>query len=156
MAVWIKDKSVGPREGWTYEVEGGGYVLAPSYSQLYLRIVERCKANDLPIPTREEIDQRLCETLTIECYDSAGGTRIDNKYGKAIEPHKSGDKNWPWYLLPTKLLAIDTDKGLGDIVERVIGPIGGNAFTWWHIKTFGKPCSKCGQRKEDWNRDYPL
>lgn len=62
---------------------------------------------------------------------------------------------WPLPLQPLKLLAIPSDTGLGDIVERIVGPIGGDAFKAWHLRIFGKPCG-CQQRKEAWNQMYPL
>lgn len=69
---------------------------------------------------------------------------------KPAEPQK-----WPTLALPMKLLAKPGDKGLGDIVARVIGPIGGDAFKAWYAATFGKSCG-CEVRQEVWNRRYPL
>ena len=62
---------------------------------------------------------------------------------------------WPFILRPLKLLAIPSDKGLGDIVERVIGPIGGDAYKAWYEKAFGKPC-KCTKRQDGLNERFPL
>lgn len=45
--------------------------------------------------------------------------------------------------------------GLGDVVERAIGPIGGDAFKTWYKKITGKDCG-CGQRKQWLNERYPL
>lgn len=62
---------------------------------------------------------------------------------------------WPKVLLPMRRLAKASDRGLGDIVERLVGPIGGNAFKKWYLIIFGKPCH-CAARRDKWNRKYPL
>lgn len=64
--------------------------------------------------------------------------------------------NWPTILKPVKLLATKKDKGLGDIVERVIGPVGGNLYNDWYMKTFGTKCPKCTKDKNNLNERYPL
>lgn len=62
---------------------------------------------------------------------------------------------WPMSLVPLKLLAQTGDKGLGDIVARTVGPVGGDAFKAWWLKTFGVPCG-CDGRQEWLNAKYPL
>jgi hypothetical protein len=64
-------------------------------------------------------------------------------------------REWPLILRPMKLWARDGDQGLGDIIERKIGPLGGDAFKAWYMMTFGRPCG-CNTRKESWNKRYPL
>lgn len=49
----------------------------------------------------------------------------------------------------------ETDAGLGDVVERLIGPIGGDAFKTWFKLATGRDCG-CGARKEFLNQRYPL
>lgn len=68
---------------------------------------------------------------------------------------KATPPQWPKLLLPLKLFAVPEDKGLGDIIARKIGPIGGDLYKAWYLKVFGKSCG-CSQRQEDWNRNYPL
>ena len=63
--------------------------------------------------------------------------------------------DWPLFLQPMKLLAKPGDKGLGDIIDRTIGPVGGEAFKKWYKVVFGKDCG-CNVRQIDWNRRYPL
>lgn len=72
---------------------------------------------------------------------------IRNKYTPA--------RKWPSLLLPMKLLAKPGDIGLGDIIAREIGSIGGDAFKKWYQKVFGKSCG-CEKRQERWNQKYPL
>jgi len=64
-------------------------------------------------------------------------------------------KDWPLLIRPMKLLAKPDDKGLGDIVERTIGPVGGDAYKLWYKATFGKTCG-CTKRKDNLNERYPL
>lgn len=62
---------------------------------------------------------------------------------------------WPKTLIPFKLLAREGDTGLGDVVTRVIGLIGGVAFETWYKKVFKKPCG-CENRKTWLNKKFPL
>ncbi len=64
-------------------------------------------------------------------------------------------REWPVILRPMKLLATKDDKGLGDIIARTIGPVGGDAFKKWYKKIFGRECG-CDTRQEFWNITYPL
>ncbi|XHR27555.1 MAG: hypothetical protein ACFUZC_16615 [Chthoniobacteraceae bacterium] len=64
-------------------------------------------------------------------------------------------KEWPVLARPLKLLAAPGDAGLGDIVARVIGPIGGDAFKAWYKRVFGRDC-KCQIRQATLNLDFPL
>jgi hypothetical protein len=62
---------------------------------------------------------------------------------------------WPVVLLPFKLMAKEGDRGAGDIIARVIGPIGGDIFKKWYKTLFGKDCG-CGHRQEVLNQRWPL
>ncbi len=62
---------------------------------------------------------------------------------------------WPAALIPLKALAKRGDRGAGDIIARVIGPIGGFAFKKWYKLLFGKDCG-CGKRQEILNQRWPL
>jgi hypothetical protein len=62
---------------------------------------------------------------------------------------------WPVWAQPFKLAAKPEDKGLGDIITRMVGPVGGNAYKAWHLKAFGRPCG-CAERQESLNLKYPL
>ena len=62
---------------------------------------------------------------------------------------------WPLPLQLLAKLAKPTDAGLGDVIERVVGPIGGNAFKLWFRRATGRDCG-CGQRKQKLNELYPL
>lgn len=62
--------------------------------------------------------------------------------------------DWPlWVTVLSKMRAKD-DRGAGDTIARVVGPIGGEAFKKWHEKTFGQSCG-CSERQESLNERYP-
>lgn len=62
---------------------------------------------------------------------------------------------WPIWAKTLKAMAKPEDKGIGDVVYRMIGDEKSEAFEAWHLATFGKPCD-CTARRERWNRLYPL
>jgi hypothetical protein len=64
-------------------------------------------------------------------------------------------QRWPTVLLPLKVMAVPEDRGAGDIIARVIGPIGGDTFKIWYRRLFGRSCG-CGNRQEVLNRRWPL
>ena len=61
---------------------------------------------------------------------------------------------WPMWANALALLAEEGDTGIGDTVERTIGPVASGAFKGWHRRTFGRPCA-CSERRERWNSQYP-
>ena len=62
---------------------------------------------------------------------------------------------WPLSIKAMALLAKAEDRGIGDVIARIVGPIGGDIFKSWHLKTFGKSCG-CLERQESFNQRYPL
>lgn len=62
---------------------------------------------------------------------------------------------WPIAFRWLKTFAQPGDRGAGDIIERKIGPIGGDAFKKWWKLLFGKDCG-CGARQEVLNARWPL
>ncbi len=62
---------------------------------------------------------------------------------------------WPIWAKALKQLAILEDKGIGDVVARMIGDENSAKFKAWHLATFGRPCN-CNGRQARWNRQYPL
>ena len=47
------------------------------------------------------------------------------------------------------------DKGIGDVVARLVGPIGGDAYKVWFEKLTGKKCG-CAERQESLNLNFPF
>ena len=62
---------------------------------------------------------------------------------------------WPLLLAPIKLLAQPGDRGLGDIIARTIGPVGGEAYKGWYKTIFGRSCG-CADRQATLNTRFPL
>jgi len=62
---------------------------------------------------------------------------------------------WPLHIRLLVLVAKPEDKGIGDVIARVVGPIGGDAFKVWYEKAFGKSCG-CSERQETLNQTYPF
>jgi hypothetical protein len=61
---------------------------------------------------------------------------------------------WPlWAKAIALMKKVPPDKGVGDTVERVIGPDNSEAFQAFYKKTFGRVCG-CNGRKADWNIKY--
>lgn len=64
-------------------------------------------------------------------------------------------REWPLILQPMKLMAQPGDKGLGDIIARTVGPIGGDAYKNWFQRTFARGCG-CKERQDQLNARYPI
>jgi hypothetical protein len=62
---------------------------------------------------------------------------------------------WPLWAKGLALLAKPKDVGLGDVIARVVGPFGGDAFKAWHKAAFGRDCG-CQKRQGAWNALWPL
>jgi hypothetical protein len=62
---------------------------------------------------------------------------------------------WPAHIKALALLARPEDRGIGDVIARTVGPIGGDLYKEWHQKIFGKPCG-CSDRQDNYNQLYPL
>jgi hypothetical protein len=64
--------------------------------------------------------------------------------------------DWPiGFRILARIAAKPEDKGMGDLIERMIGPIGGGKFKIWHKRVTGKDCS-CGTRKQKLNELHPF
>jgi hypothetical protein len=62
---------------------------------------------------------------------------------------------WPWWAQWLATKSTPEDKGVGDVVARMIGDEKSDAFKAWFKATFGKDCG-CNGRQAKWNRQYPL
>ncbi len=65
------------------------------------------------------------------------------------------ESEWPIWAKALKQFATPEDKGIGDVVARLIGDENSAKFKAWHLATFGGPCN-CNGRQARWNRQYPL
>ena len=62
---------------------------------------------------------------------------------------------WPAWVNKVALLSKPGDKGIGDVIARTVGPIGGDAYKAWFQKVTGRPCG-CSERQKTLNEIYPL
>lgn len=65
------------------------------------------------------------------------------------------DYEWPLLLRPLKWTARPQERGMGDIVERLIGADTSETFKRWWAENFKSDCG-CNARKEWLNRRFPL
>lgn len=153
--LWIKDPGAPPEEGWQYPAIQGPPIKVTCYAQLQGAVERHYGVNGQPLPTKEQVDLWVCENLSVSCYEDRAPFR--NKFTDPPSYASRGmvGPDWPWMLLPLKLLAQPQDRGLGDIAERVFGKFGGSEYKSWYLKTFGKPCG-CSKRQEDLNILFPL
>ena len=70
-------------------------------------------------------------------------------------PKPDTKKEWPFWAKSLKTLAKSEDKGIGDVVARLIGDENSEQFKSWYKATFNKDCG-CKGRQARWNRLYPL
>lgn len=155
MALTIRDTKTTPRERkWWYPAVDGPDISETSYSNLKRAVSEHYRSNGRPAPTEQQIIDYLCANLSVPCYE--GKEQIRNLFTDP-PPVKSARRRTPgWGLFaPLKLIAKDGDRGLGDIVARTIGPVGGDAFKAWYKAITGESCG-CTERQEEWNYIYPL
>jgi hypothetical protein len=153
--LWIKDTSTVPSAGWQYPAISGPNIKASDWSQLCGKVAQHYRTNGRPVPSCDEVTKWVCDNLPVSCYK--GRRPYRNTFTDPPSYAERGIKSpsWPLILMPLKLLAQSGDRGLGDIVERVVGPIGGDLYKIWYRKIFGKPCG-CQERKENLNTEYPL
>lgn len=159
MSVFPKDTSTVPKEGWRFpSIEGSRVtdIRVSAYSLLYREVAKHYRVNHREPPSREDVDLWICENLRVHCFSTEG--EFANNYtdrGAPLDYRPIPREQWPLWAKAMALVASPEDKGLGDTVERIIGPVASNAFKAWHKATFGKPCS-CSERKDRWNSQYPL
>jgi hypothetical protein len=160
-SIWIKDTSTVPGPaGWSYPAivkdgEAQTFIKVTCWDQLCGKVSQHYRTNGRTVPTCEEVTKWVCDNLPVPCYQGRHPYRNTFTDPPSYAERGLKSPNWPLILLPLKLLAQPGDRGLGDIVERTIGPIGGEIYKSWYKRIFGKPCG-CQERKENLNSEYPL
>ncbi len=61
---------------------------------------------------------------------------------------------WPTWAKMMRMVRQHGEAGLGDTIARLIGPIGGDVFKAWYLRTTGQDCG-CGGRQDVLNARYP-
>lgn len=62
---------------------------------------------------------------------------------------------WPLWAKALAKLSRPEDKGIGDVVHRLIGDENSVAFKTWYKKITGRDCG-CKGRRTQWNIQFPL
>jgi hypothetical protein len=62
---------------------------------------------------------------------------------------------WPLWAEALAKFSKPEDRGIGDVIARMIGDEKSARFKAWYLATFGRVCG-CNGRQEKWNRMYPL
>ena len=65
------------------------------------------------------------------------------------------DNQWPIWAKALRQFSKPEDKGIGDVVARIIGDENSEAFKSCYEATFHQPCG-CTGRQAKWNREFPL
>lgn len=137
-----------PPGGFRYHQEETNFtVTAPSWKDLLQRVKAHRQANVLPIGAQfeNEIQNWLCAQIPeTSCTDA--------------DPNRSPEvprNDWPLWAKAMALLAKPEDVGIGDVIARTIGPVGGDKFKAWYAATFNRSCG-CAERQESFNIQYPL
>lgn len=74
--------------------------------------------------------------------------------GFAAPPPAHGPRDhWPLWARTLAAMQGEGDKGVGDTIERVMGPKTSESFKGWYKRTFNRNCG-CDGRKEDWNNRF--
>jgi hypothetical protein len=104
--------------------------------------------------TAVEIDDaKLAEIKTKIGIESQPQATAVQATAKPIKPIPR-DQWEPWINAVAKM-ARPEDKGIGDVIARTIGPVGGSLFKSWFFATFGRKC-RCNARQSALNAKYPL
>ncbi len=86
------------------------------------------------------------------------GKEITDNLGilKPVPPlHPIHIEDWPLWAKGLAMMSKPEDKGIGDVVSRIIGNENSEKFKAWHLATFGKVCG-CNGRQKLWNMKYPI
>jgi hypothetical protein len=85
VSLTIIDTSTVPPENWSYLVsQTGVYVSTKNYSLLYGMVVDHCKANNVPVPSEQDVIDWMCNNLTIHCAE--GSTPLINRFTLGLAP----------------------------------------------------------------------
>ncbi len=104
----------------------------------------------------EIVSSGRVETMEIVLIDNDVYNKLVRKYALRAKPTEPISRDqWPTWAKVLAMKSTPNDKGIGDVVARVIGPEASGAFKAFYEMTFGKPCG-CNGRQKLWNQKYPL
>jgi len=92
---------------------------------------------------------------TLSSVIAAAINAVADKVTQAVVPSTPvAPSHWPLFAKKALEMAQPGEKGVGDTIARIVGPIGGNAFKAWYHKVTGGSCT-CGKRQIELNKAYP-
>lgn len=74
--------------------------------------------------------------------------KLRKKYAVPVEAAE-----WPLFARVLARLKSTADRGVGDTIARLIGPVGGAAFKVWFKRLTGCTCG-CTERQEELNKRF--
>ncbi len=96
------------------------------------------------------------ETVEILLLEDKAYVEFVQKYAPRPQPTQPIQrKDWPLWAKALAQFSKPEDKGIGDVVRRMIGEENSDAFKKWFKATTGKDCG-CTGRQRRWNIEYPL
>lgn len=157
MPVWIKDPNAPPKEGWRYpSIEGSRDtdIKASAHSMLHAKVVKHYDGNGKTPPTEQEMNLWICKNLSVICFSDDQSFEGFTNAGLPMDWRPMPRDEWPLWAKALALLKRDEDKGMGDTIERAIGPSNSAAFKAWYMTLFGKSCG-CTERRAQFNSQFP-
>ncbi len=104
----------------------------------------------------ELISRGRIETAEILLLDDSVYAELQIKFSPKPTPVKPVPrKDWPLWAKALAQFSKPEDKGIGDVVRRMIGEENSETFKKWFKATTGKDCG-CTGRQRRWNIEYPL
>lgn len=81
MPLVIRDVNTIPPERFHYLVSATNFdIYAPNYNGLYSAIQQHCIANNVGIPSLQEVIDFCCANLSVPCYNSDDRTPLVNRW----------------------------------------------------------------------------
>lgn len=156
MSLYINDPGMVPPKAWPEQrdqgfayknMETGEVIVAPSRKELFARVKAFNRANNFPVGLdfERQIEEQLCG-------------RLPEGWCTPHDPFRTAEvarPDWPLWAKALALAARPGETGLGDVIARVVGPVGGDAFKAWYEGVFHRSCG-CQERQESLNAQYPL
>ncbi len=104
----------------------------------------------------ELVSRGRVETVEILFLEDEVYAELLRKYAPQPTPIQPiPRKEWPVWAKAISKFAKPEDKGIGDVVRRMIGEENSETFKKWFKATTGKDCG-CTGRQRRWNIEYPL
>jgi hypothetical protein len=145
--LYLANKNEVPQGGFRfYQSETNYTITGPSWQDLIINVKKHRIANNIPIGLNfdRDVEQQLADNLPESQITK------DNPNRSAAMPRDE----WPSWVNAIAAMKNDSDKGVGDTIQRVVGPVGGDSFKRWFQTIFHKSCG-CTERQEAFNNQYP-